>query len=328
MVGYRRSGNGGQSSYPIHPSCESNLYFNPPITMHLSDPNILYCAISEVYKSLNRGNNWTAITNDLIQYDRFMSLEVAPSNPDYLYTATLKKMWMTSNNGQSWENITAGLPVSMTTISDIAISAINPEYVWVTFRSYLAGAKVYHSTNGGQDWQSISAGLPAIPVNCITYGDHALNGAYVGTDIGVYYRNDDMDEWIDFSDGLPTVIVNELEVNPNFNKLKAGTFGRGLWETELFNPITFVNNKLAEEGFSCFPNPANTLITLGLGTDAKLVSIITINDVQGKILISKDLNKGQDQIQIDISELEAGMYFIEMKAGSQVLQTSKLLKNR
>ena len=46
-----------------------------------------------------------------------------------------------------------------------------------------------------------------------------------------------MNEWISFNGGLPKVIVNELEIFYPDGKIRAGTYGRGLWESELYTPI-------------------------------------------------------------------------------------------
>ncbi|MBK8550555.1 MAG: hypothetical protein IPL53_05615 [Ignavibacteria bacterium] len=56
---------------------------------------------------------------------------------------------------------------------------------------------------------------------------------YVGTDVGVYFK-DGVTNWASFNTGLPNVVVTELEIYyGTTNKLRAGTFGRGLWETSL-----------------------------------------------------------------------------------------------
>ncbi|MBK9320787.1 MAG: hypothetical protein IPM91_19690 [Bacteroidetes bacterium] len=86
---------------------------------------------------------------------------------------------------------------------------------WVTFSGYVSGKKVYKTTNGGTSWTNVSTGLPNLPVNCIqfdsVYGS-AHNAIYIGTDLGVYYRNDEMGAWTTFTTGLPNVRVNDLEI--------------------------------------------------------------------------------------------------------------------
>ena len=57
---------------------------------------------------------------------------------------------------------------------------------------------------------------------------------YIGTDVGIYYRNDTLQNWIPFSNGLPKIIVKDLRIHTQARKLRAGTFGRGLWESNLY----------------------------------------------------------------------------------------------
>jgi PKD repeat protein len=52
-------------------------------------------------------------------------------------------------------------------------------------------------------------------------------------DVGVYYIDNTLEEYETFWDGLPNVIVNELEINYQVNKIRAATYGRGLWESDV-----------------------------------------------------------------------------------------------
>ena len=52
--------------------------------------------------------------------------------------------------------------------------------------------------------------------------------------IGVYYRDNELNEWILHGTGLPNSPVFDLEINKTNNKLRAGTFGRGIWEIDLY----------------------------------------------------------------------------------------------
>jgi hypothetical protein len=42
-----------------------------------------------------------------------------------------------------------------------------------------------------------------------------------------------MDDWTWYMDGLPNVMVHELEINYTSQKLVAATYGRGIWQTDL-----------------------------------------------------------------------------------------------
>ncbi|MBI4647289.1 MAG: SprB repeat-containing protein, partial [Bacteroidia bacterium] len=47
-----------------------------------------------------------------------------------------------------------------------------------------------------------------------------------------------MNSWVAFDNGLPNVIVNELEIYYSANKIRAATYGRGLWESDLYDVST------------------------------------------------------------------------------------------
>jgi hypothetical protein len=57
---------------------------------------------------------------------------------------------------------------------------------------------------------------------------------YIGTDIGVFYRDDVLNAWVAFRNGLPTAPVTDLRINVSTGKLRAGTYGRGIWKSDLF----------------------------------------------------------------------------------------------
>ncbi len=118
----------------------------------------------------------------------------------------------------------------------IAVKNDDPNTLWITYGGYTSTLKVYQSIDGGGSWTNISTGLPNLPVMCVAYYKTATDRIvlFAGTDVGVYVK-DGTNDWASFSSGLPNVVVPELEVlyTGGTNKLRAGTFGRGLWETNI-----------------------------------------------------------------------------------------------
>jgi hypothetical protein len=82
----------------------------------------------------------------------------------------------------------------------------------------------------------MSDALPNTPANCIEYisTNPNIDAMYIGTDIGVFYRDDNLGDWIYFSNGMPSVQVNDLYSNPDGSIITAGTYGRGLWQSSGF----------------------------------------------------------------------------------------------
>ena len=147
-----------------------------------------------------------------------------------------KDTWWLTN----WSSVI--LPAISNSITYIAIKNDDPNTVWITVGGYTDGEKVFESTDGGSSWTNISAGLPNIPVMCVVQYKSPTDRdvLFVGTDAGVYAKNG-VPNWVSYNLGLPNVVVTELEIHYSSGGaadiLRAGTYGRGLWETEILAPL-------------------------------------------------------------------------------------------
>ena len=168
-----------------------------------------------------------------------------------MYFSDGPNLYTTTDGGTSWNNISNGLPYK--TIKYIAIHPTDPDKVWVTFSGYTAVEKVYKSTNGGSSWQNISGTLPNIPVNTIVLDETSnLETLYIGTDLGVFTTDSTVSDWSGFNNNsLPNVIVSELEIQYQSNKLMASTYGRGLWSIDLLITSPPSANFFASDSMFC-----------------------------------------------------------------------------
>ena len=228
---FYRSTNGGTSFTAIN--TPSTGAWVSPWTQHPTVAKTIYAGTNKVYKSTNQGTSWAAISGSLAGVGTFTVLKVAQSNANVIYAGNGSKLYRTSNGGTAWTDITAGLPVATNYLTHVAINDNDPNVAYVTFSGYVAGQKVYKTINGGSAWTNISGTLPNMPVNCIAYEKNIKNALYIGTDAGVYYINDTLSDWIPYKLGLPNVIVDELEIHYGIKKIRAATYGRGLWEAPL-----------------------------------------------------------------------------------------------
>jgi photosystem II stability/assembly factor-like uncharacterized protein len=209
------------------------------VTPYIIDPNnssTLYAGYDRVWKTTNRGTNWDSVSSVLSSSTKLRSLAVAPSNSNVLYAADLTNLWKTTDGGvtKAWTSV--ALPTIASNVTYITVKNSDPNSLWITYGGYIDGSKVYESTDGGSTWSNISAGLPNLPVMCIVQYKTALDRTvlFAGTDVGVYLK-DGTNNWIAFNTNLPNVVVSELEIyyGNGIDKLRAGTFGRGLWETDI-----------------------------------------------------------------------------------------------
>jgi len=269
-----KSTNGGTSYINVTPSGLTGPWVTP-LVMNPSNSSIIYGGYPSVYKSTNGGSTWTNMGSS-----GGSALAISANSPDRIYAANGTSMSRTDNGGFAWINISAGLPGIGITF--IGVNPDNSLDVFVTVGGYNAGQKVYASSNGGTSWTNISGTLPNVIVNCIAYEDNNAapdDALYIGTDLGVYYRNASIGDWIFFQNGLPNVPVSDLEINKAAGVIRAATYGRGLWSSSLYSAcpadylLTTSNNPGNPNytGFQ-FYEASNSItssreITGGIGTD-------------------------------------------------------------
>ena len=226
-----RSTDGGEN----FPSFINSDITNEPaswVAPYVFDPTnskSIYAGFVNVWKYNSTSNKWRKISN-LVNGNTLNYIAVAPSDTNYVYAGNDDELSFTSNGGKSWNAIT--VPSQIGSITHLAVHPKNPQKIWITISGY-ESKKVLESGNAGEAWTDISAGLPSIPINCILYQSNSPDRLYVGTEAGVYYRDNDLLQWQAYNEGLPNVIVSDLTINYNTKKLMAGTFGRGVWEGNL-----------------------------------------------------------------------------------------------
>lgn len=210
--------------------------WNTPWCQDPTTANTLWAGYDQVLKSTNRGDTWSQV-GTIAGSGKMVDVKVAPTNSNVVYAARYNQLFITQNGGGTWTNVTSGLPVNQTAITCIAIHQSNPLIAWVTLSGYSAGNKVYKTTNGGSSWTNLSTGLPNLPMNCINYVPGSTNNEiYVGSDVGVFYLNDNISTWVEYFDGLPNTPVTDIEIYKKGSEIRVSTRGRGIWKAPLYNP--------------------------------------------------------------------------------------------
>jgi len=208
-----------------------------PYVMHPTNNQTIYVGYKDVWKTTNRGVNWTKISS--FGGSTLTVLQTDPDYADYIVASTGANFWLTTNGGISWVSRTKP---SSNYLTSVAFVPTMPNQIYATFSGYTAGQKVYYSTDAGVTWTNLSYNLPNVPANNIQY--HKNTGRlYVATDIGVFYLDPGQTQWKSFNNGLPTVKVTELDIQYNYSKMKISTYGRGIWGTDIFsgNAVTLVS---------------------------------------------------------------------------------------
>tara|TARA_X000000368_G_scaffold413941_1_gene402876 strand:+ start:742 stop:3279 length:2538 start_codon:yes stop_codon:yes gene_type:complete len=312
------SDDGGMSFNEIKPVSYDGAW-NTPYEMHDVNSNLIVIGYNEVYRSVDGGYNWDSISYNVSNAKEITTIALAASNEDYIYVGSYdyatgkSRIKVTKNAGATWDWITPGL--ASYKITDLAVATNNPEKAWATFSGYNNTEKVYETNDAGNSWINISGNnLPGLPVNCIVYQSGVDDALYIGTDIGVYYKNNTMTEWVPFNDGLPNVIVKELEIHSLAETISAATYGRGVWESPLNTLSTNINN-IEPAYFYIYPNPANNQINIKTINQDILVRVYSVT---GQKIIETTTKT------INTSNLSKGCYIIEIISG-RTIKRDKLI---
>lgn len=223
------------------------------------------------------------------------------------------EVWL-KKEGFGWKDISANLPLQNYPSYLYTLNKSGNE-VWITFSGFEAGQKIYYSKDEGSSWKNISYNLPNIPVNCVVVQDDKTKNVYVGTDHGVYHLDKIKNEWELYSDGLPSVIISELEIHPKTSKLLAATFGGGIWQVDLASSDSLISvkkwdNKTIQMQLS--PNPTKDLLTLHISGLQFGQYTMQILDITGKNVLTKtlDINAHNNPEQLNVLTWPSGEYFV------------------
>ncbi len=277
------------------------------------DPNNvanIYFGLQHIHVTHDTGATFSSLNTTANFPGGALCLAIGASNSQVLYASDQATIYRTTDAGASWTNVTGTLPGAIA-ITRIAVDPRDAMRVYVTMSGYLNGKKVYMSTTGGTTWTNISMDLPNLPADCIAV-DTSLPGAlFVGTDIGVYYTDSLLTGWHLYDHGLPNVIVDDIQLSYANSKVRAATFGRGIWETDL-RRLTLGpgQTKAPEPGISIFPNPTTSKWQLRFAQQKPGNFEVRVSDINGRLL-SANINT---EI-IDASSLASGVYNIEVIVG-------------
>ena len=200
-------------------------WVTPIVTNSLGE---VFAGYAKLYKL--SGSAWVAqsVTNIGTSSNNIELIAVDPSNDNNMYVVNGTKLYKSTNKGV---NFTTAYTAAAN-ITSVCVHASNSSIVYITTAG--TGGLAMKSINGGTAFTSFSTGLPAIGKNVIRHqGRHSLNPLYLGTSLGVYYRDDNSTQWDPFDTNLPNVSVSDLEINLEDSKITAATYGRGIWQSAI-----------------------------------------------------------------------------------------------
>ena len=225
--------------------------WNAPVLVSARNPKHIYHAGNKVVKSVNRGDTWEVISDDLttndadkirgtgnIQYCTIVTLEESPVSAGTLWAGTDDgKVWFTKNDGKEWTDVTANIPghpgfwVSRVETSSTFASRA---YVTVTgYRNDNFKPYIWKTDDYGATWTSIAAGLPDNPLCVVREHPDNPDLLFVGSTKMVHVSIDGGKTWNDLRNNMPYVPVEDLKIHPRDNDLIVATHGRSIWIADI-----------------------------------------------------------------------------------------------
>ncbi len=268
--------------------------WNTPVVISSHDHNTIYYAGNFLFKSTDRGDTWVKLGGDLTTsvdrtklaifgvvpskehdtvsrndgvewYPTGTTMSESPLNANVLYYGSDDgNLQVTRDGGKTWKNVASqvpGLPKG-TYVTRVLASRSSEGTVYATFdghRSDDFNTYVYVSNDYGDHWKTLTSNLPNTGgVHAIAEHPRDTNLLFLGTEFGAFVSYDKGGKWEPLTlSGFPTVPVDDIQIQPEYNDLILGTHGRSIWILDDLSPLEKASDAVVNSDVAVFdPRPA------------------------------------------------------------------------
>ncbi|WP_422859894.1 WD40/YVTN/BNR-like repeat-containing protein [Flagellimonas sp. S174] len=256
--------------------------WDAPILVSPHNPQRLYFASYRVWKSENRGDEWTAISSDLTRneerlalpimgraqswdnpwdvgamsnYNTITSLAESPIQEGLIYAGTDDGiLQVTEDGGNNWRKIMLGSIKGVPErafVNDVRADLFDANTVYLVLDNHKEGDyKPYllKSSDNGKTWRFMNGNLPKKLLTWRIVQDHIKpNLLFAATEFGIYMSNNGGNSWMELNGGLPTISFRDITIQREADDLVGASFGRGFYVLDDISPLRdFDASKMGE----------------------------------------------------------------------------------
>ena len=295
--------------------------FVSTMKVHPTVAATIYASDNDVKRSPDRGASWVTLNSGLTGVSH---LDVTANGGSIrIYAIGNEGARRSDDDGATWTTINPPAGLAFNSFSAMP----NTTTAYATVSGYSAGNKVFKTIDGGVVWTPLSGGLPNIIMKKVLVKVDNMNETlFLGTELGVYWKNNTMANWLKQGTGLPNVRIADLEINYTDQTLYTGTFGRGMFRIAVDNGSLGVNDSFTDsEKPIIFPNPATNEFNIQVSEQflSNNYSYTIFNVVGG---IVKEGAITRTNTQINTGSMGSGMYLIRINTDTNSLVSKLIVK--
>jgi len=266
-----------------------------PVLFSPVDPRALFYATNVLWKTINGGQSWKAISGDLTRktwdvpasVGKYTTTDAAkPTQRGVIYTIApsyldVNRIWVgtddglihvTADGGITWKDVT---PPQLTAWAKVSLmdacrfDALTAYAAINTLRLDDMRPHIYRTHDGGKTWTHIANGIPdGAPVNVVREDPKRKGLLFAGTEREVYVSFNDGDTWQSLRLNMPASSVRDLIVKDD--DLAVATHGRGFWILDNITPLRQLDAKAAGADVVLFKPQAAYRVRWNMNTDTPL----------------------------------------------------------
>jgi len=262
--------------------------WDAPILVSPHDPKRLYFASQRVWRSDNRGDDWTPISTDLTlnqnrialpyygkqqswdnawdvgamsNYNTITSLAESPKQDGLIYAGTDDGIIQTTEDGgQTWRKYTLSTIKGLDAVpfvNDVRADLFDANTVYAAVDNHKYGnyqPYVLKSTDKGNSWKIINGDLPKRLLIWRLVQDHINKDLlFAATEYGIYFTYNGGVNWVQLKGNVPTISFRDITIQRRENDLVGASFGRGFFILDDITPLrNFKSNMITAEA-TLFP---------------------------------------------------------------------------